>query len=195
LHVRHPDAAYMRLVPPRESYLASYVAALTRGWSSDSSRGAAAATEELERIKLDSVAFLASMDDREAKGPPIKLPDGSTADRLPGFQRWMWDGEFAGSIGIRWRPGTTDLPDYCLGHIGYGVVSWKQGRGYATLALSLILPLAKQEGLSFVEITTEVDNVASQRVILANAGVLVEQFRKPAAFGSKPGFRYRIYLA
>ena len=135
------------------------------------------------------------MDDREAKGPPIKLPDGSTVDRLPGFQRWMWDGEFAGSIGLRWRPGTTDLPYYCMGHIGHGVVPWKQGRGYATRALSLILPLAKHEGLAFVEITTDVDNVASQRVILANGGVRVKQFTKPAAFGSKPGFRYRIHLA
>jgi predicted acetyltransferase len=185
----------MHLVRPGEPHLASYVDALTRGWSPDNSRGAAAATDELEWIKADPIAFLAAMDDREAKGSPITLPDGSTADRLPGFQRWMWDGEFAGSIGFRWRPGTTDLPDYCLGHIGYGVVPWKQGRGYATRALSLILPMAQQERLAFVEITTDVDNVASQRVILANGGVLVEQFIKPAAFRSKPGLRYRIYLA
>ena len=90
-----------------DAYLADYVAALARGWSSDISRGVAAATEELARINLDPVAFLASMDDREAKGPRIKLSDGSTADRLPGFQRWMWDGEFAGNISLRWRPGTT----------------------------------------------------------------------------------------
>jgi predicted acetyltransferase len=185
----------MELLRPREPYLASYVDALTRGWSSDSSRGEAAAIEEREKIKVDSVAFLTSLDDREAKGPPINLPDGSSVERLPGFQRWIWDGEFAGSIGLRWRPGTTDLPPYCLGHIGYAVVPWKQGRGYATRALSLILPLAKQEGLAFVEITTDVANLASQRVILANGGVLVEKFTKPAAFGSKPGFRYRIYLA
>jgi predicted acetyltransferase len=185
----------MQLVRPSEAFLADYVAALARGWSSDSSRGVAAAAEELERIEVDPVAFLASLDDREAKGPRIKLPDGSTADRLPGFQRWIWDGEFAGNIGLRWRPGTTDLPHYCLGHIGYGVVPWKQGRGYAKRALSLILPLAKREGHAFVEITTDVDNVASQRVILSNGGVLVEHFIKPAAFGSKPGFRYRINLA
>lgn len=185
----------MHLVRPSEMHLASYVAALARGWSSDSARGADAAAEELERINVDVAAFLAGLDDRDAKGPPIMLPDGSLADRLPGFQRWIWDGEFAGSIGFRWRPGTTDLPDYCLGHIGYGVVPWKQRRGYATRALSLILPLAKKERLAFVEITTDVDNVASQRVILANGGVPVERFTKPAAFGSKPGFRYRIHLA
>jgi predicted acetyltransferase len=185
----------MQLVRPSEEYLPSYVGALRRGWSSDSSRGSAAATEELLRIETDPAGFLAALDDPEAKGPPITLPDGSTANRLPGFQRWIWDGEFAGNIGFRWQRGTTDLPDYCLGHIGYGVVPWKQGRGYAKVALSLVLPMAKRQGLSFVEITTDVDNVASQRVILANGGVLTQQFIKPAAFGSKPGLRYRIYLA
>ena len=39
------------------------------------------------------------------------------------------------------------------------------------------------------------DHVASQRVITANGGALVEEFVKPAAFGRKPGLRYRIHLA
>ena len=59
----------------------------------------------------------------------------------------MWDGEFCGSIGFRWQPGTSALPPYCLGHIGYSVVPWKQRRGYATKALALLLPDARKEGL------------------------------------------------
>ena len=35
--------------------------------------------------------------DREAKGPPVILPDGRTVPRLPGYSRWMWDGEFCGA--------------------------------------------------------------------------------------------------
>ena len=35
---------------------------------------------------------------------------------------------------------------------------------------------------------------ASRRVIALNGGVLVEQFTKPAAYGSAPGLRYRIPL-
>ena len=85
-------------------------------------RGVEAAREDLSRIYADAAAFLASMEDREAKGPPVTLPDGSTARRLPGFKRWLWDGEFCGSIGLRWQPGTTALPPHCLGHIGYAVV-------------------------------------------------------------------------
>ena len=182
----------MQLVRPGPEHLASYVAALERGWSADNERGVEAAREELSRIQVDAAAFLASMEDREAKGPPITLPDGSAAKRLPGFRRWLWDSEFCGSIGLRWQPGTTALPPDCLGHIGYAVVPWKQHRGYAKSALRLILSEAKAVGLPYVEITTDPDNIASQRVIEANGGILVEHFIKPQQFGCKPGLRFRI---
>jgi predicted acetyltransferase len=106
----------------------------------------------------------------------------------------MWDGEFCGSIGFRWQPGTEALPPHCLGHIGYAVVPWKQGRGYATEALRLLLPEAGAEGLRYVEITTEPENIPSRRVIEANGGTLVEHFTKPHQFGGSPGVRYRIPL-
>jgi predicted acetyltransferase len=185
----------MRLVRPAREHLASYVAALTRGWSADNVRGAAAAAEELEKIRADADDFLAALEDREGKGAPVKLPDRTLVPRLPGFRRWLWDGEFAGSIGLRWQPGTTALPPHCLGHIGYAVVPWKQLMGYATLALGLLLPEARAVGLPFVEITTDPDNLASQRVIEANGGALLEHFVKPAQFGCRPGLRYRIHLS
>ena len=184
----------MELVWPAERYLASYVSALERGWSGDNIRGLAASKEELEEIGRDPAAFLAGLVDREAKGPPIELPDGSKAERLPGFRRWMWDGEFCGSIGFRWQPGTSELPPHVLGHIGYAVVPWKQRRGYCTLALKLTLEAAKSEGLAYVELTTDDDNVPSQRVITANGGRVVERFNKPAAFGGAEGLRFRIDL-
>lgn len=183
----------MPLVRPQALHLDSYTAALRRGWSADTMRGAAAAAEELQRIAHDAAAFIAAMDDREALGPPVTLPDGSVVPRIPGFRRWLWDGEFCGSINLRWQPGTTALPPHCLGHIGYAVVPWKQGRGLATQALGALLPEAWALGLPFVELTTDPDNTASQRVILANGGVLVERFTKPAQFGGHPGLRYRIH--
>ena len=184
----------MELVRPSIEHLASYVTALEGGWSADNTRGELAGREELDKIRVDSLAFLASLDDREAMGLPIKLPDGSLVPRIPGFHRWLWDGEFAGTIGFRWQPGTTALPPHCLGHIGYAVLPSKQRRGYATRALALMLPYAKAEGLPYVEITTDPDNFASRQVIIANGGVLVEAFIKPQQFGSKPGLRYRIAL-
>jgi predicted acetyltransferase len=184
----------MQLVRPGEPHLPSYVAALGRGWSADNTRPQAA-QEELALIRADARAFIASLEDREAQAPPVTLPDGSVVKRLPGFRRWLWDGVFCGSIGLRWQQGTTDLPPHCLGHIGYAVVPWKQGLGYAKAALAQLLPEAKTAGLPFVEITTDPENLASQRVILANDGVLIERFTKPPQFGSQPGLRFRIALA
>ena len=185
----------MTLVWPAREYLESYEAALKRGWSPDNIRGRAAAEEQLAKIASDPDRFVASLVDPEAKGDPIVLSDGTTVKRLPGYSKWMWDGEFCGSIGFRWQPGTEALPPTCLGHIGYSVVPWKQRRGYATRALREILPEAKTVGLRYVEITTAIDNIASQRVILANGGELIEQFVTPASLGAQLDFRYRIKLS
>jgi predicted acetyltransferase len=106
----------------------------------------------------------------------------------------MWDGEFCGSIGFRWQHGTSSLPSYCLGHIGYSVVPWKRRRGYATQALALLLPEARREGLDHVELTTDPDNLASQKVITANGGVFIERFKADAAYGGKEELRFRIAL-
>ena len=185
----------MQIVKPAAAFLPGYVAALKQGYSPDNVRGAVAAQEILARIEsLSADAFLATLEDREAKGPLVTLPDGTQMKRIPGFHRWMWDGEFCGSISLRWKPGTTDLPPHVLGHIGYSVVPWKRRLGYATSALKQLLPEARAVGLPYVEITTDPDNVASQRVIEANGGVLVEHFTKPSQFDSTPGLRYRIAL-
>ena len=183
----------MELVWPAAQYLSGYVHALEQGWSPDNLRPEAA-SEELARIAKDPDRFLSEQVDREAKGPRVILPNGSTVPRLPGYSRWMWDGEFCGAIGFRWQPGTTDLPPYCLGHIGYSVVAWKRQRGYATRALQLLLPQARDEGLAFVVLVTDADNIPSQRVIEANGGELIERFHKPADYGGAESLRFRILL-
>jgi predicted acetyltransferase len=181
----------MQLKIPSLHYLPHYADALRRGWSPDNLRDEVR-LEQLHEIENNPEAFAASLDDPEAKGPPIALPDGSVAQRLPGFQRWLWDGEFCGSIGFRWKPGTPELPPTCLGHIGYAVVPWKRGKGYATAALRLILPEAWSVGLPYVEITTGPSNEPSQRVIVANGGILIEKFRNIDAHGGAESLRFRI---
>ena len=181
----------MQLVWPSAEYLPGYVHALEHGWSPDNLRPEAR-FELLERIAGDPERFLREQIDREAKAPPVTLPDGSTVPRLPGYSQWMWDGEFCGTISFRWQPGTNELPFYCLGHIGYAVVPWKRRKGYATQALRLFLPQVWQEGMSSIEIVADVDNIPSQRVIEANGGVLVERFVKSQLHGAKESLRYRL---
>ena len=188
-HWDHPD---MDLVRPDRDHLDGLLGALRHGWSPNTERDVSA--ELAAEIEADPDAFLEHADDRHPAGRTVTLPDGSVVPRLPGFTRWMWDGEFCGSINLRWQDGTTDLPPHCLGHIGYAVVPWKRRRGYATEALRLMLPLARDVGLPLVEITTEPDNVASQQVIEANGGMLVERFTKPPTSGGGDGLRYRVDL-
>jgi predicted acetyltransferase len=183
----------MHLVWPAPEYLPSYTQALEHGWSPDNLRPEAA-REELERIARDAPRFLAEQVDPEAKGPPVILGDGSVVRRVPGYRRWMWDGEFCGVVSFRWQPGTVELPPYVLGHVGFSVVPWKRRRGYATRALELLLLDLRKEGLPYVELTTDATNVGSQRAIQANGGQVVERFHKPAYHGGAESLRFRIYL-
>ena len=184
----------MQLVWPSSATLPSYVQALQRGWSPNNLRPEAG-QEELALIQADPDAFVTGLVDREANGAPVRMPNGALVPRLPGFRRWMWDGEFCGTISLRWQHGSNALPPYCLGHIGYSVVPWKQRKGYATQALSMLLRDAAAEGLSFVHITTEPENIPSQRVILANGGELVEEFIPPAEVGGTAKLRFRIAVS
>jgi predicted acetyltransferase len=191
---RRREAGGIVLVRPSRVELPAYGEALARGWSPDNVRGADAAREQTAAIARDADRFLARLDDERAEGGPILLPDGSTVPRLPGVVRWIWDGDFCGSIGLRWQPGTPALPAHVLGHIGYAVVPWKRRMGCATRALASILPEARRRGLPWVELTTDPDNLASQKVILACGGRPIERFRKPAVYGGGDGLRFRIDL-
>src|SRR5258707_12401489 len=85
------DGALLHLLVPSLAHLDAYADALRRGWSPDNVRLEEAAREELELIAEDRAAFVAALDDREARHGPITLPDGSQVPRLPGYRRWMWD--------------------------------------------------------------------------------------------------------
>jgi predicted acetyltransferase len=190
-----PEMMTLELVKPSLERLPEYQAALERGWCRDNVRDAATVIrEELEKIAADPAVFVAGLDDPQAKGGLVVLPDGTTVPRLPGFHRWIWDGGFCGSISIRWQPGTPALPPHVQGHIGYGVVPWRRGRGCATRALALMLIEGRCTGLPFVQVTADLGNAASQAVIRANGGRLVERFVKPAAFGGKEALRFHIDL-
>ena len=71
---------------------------------------------------------------------------------------------------------------------------WKRGRGYATRALALILPDARAVGLTEVILTTDIDNYASQKTILANGGELVGTFVIEGDEHAGEKLRYRIAL-
>ncbi len=183
----------MKLLAPTIELLPGYLDALERGWSPDHLRGADATREEIAEIRKDPGGFVSRQTDREAKGPAVVLPDGSRVPRLPGYRLWMWDEGFCGSIGFRWQPGTPRLPAHVLGHIGYAVVPWRRGRGYATRALGLMRDRVHAEGLRYAELTTDLDNLASRKVMIANGAFPLERFRKPLQYDARESLRFRWY--
>jgi predicted acetyltransferase len=147
--------------------LPQYEAALAAGWSPDTERDVSG--EQLAALRRNPQAFLFDLTRQD--GTTVTA-SGREVRRLPSRVFWLDDGAFCGLINLRFLPGSGSLPDYVSGHIGYAVVPWKRRRRYATQALGLMLPVAREVGLRRVELTCDDDNEASRRVIIANGGFL-----------------------
>ncbi|TCA28015.1 GNAT family N-acetyltransferase [Rhizobium leguminosarum bv. viciae] len=156
------------LLPPDLANLSGFEAALAAGWSPDPRRAGDEAyiRGELQRLRHDRSRFL---DDLIPDG---KWRAGSGSSPLTTRLFWIWDGEFCGSISLRFQAGTEEPPQEVSGHVGYSVVPWKQRNGHATAALSLLLAVAAKEGLDRLVILCNEDNDASRRVIERNGGKL-----------------------
>ncbi len=160
----------VRLLPPGLDGVPAYAAALRAGWSANTTRDTSG--EQLAAIAADAAGFIATLARQDGT---VTLGDGQVVPRLPGRVFWVWDGAFAGSINVRFVPGTLELPAHVSGHVGYAVVPWMRRRGVATQALALLRPLAHGLGLPQVSLTCDADNLASRRVIERNGGVPAEQ--------------------
>ena len=89
------------------------------------------------------------------------------------------DDEVVGTISIRHYL-TKDLEEFG-GHIGYSIKPSARRKGFATEALRLILELYKDR-YDEILIMCEDDNIASNKTILANGGILINKIEK---FGLK----------
>jgi predicted acetyltransferase len=173
-----PTSDFVSLIDPSLDNLSGYEAALVAGWSPDPRQAGKTIyiNSVLQDLRKDRQAHFASLTQRDRT---LRSED---ATEVPLTFRlfWIWDGEFCGNASLRFQPGSNELPSQVSGHIGYSVVPWKQGRGYASRSLALLLALARDEGLQRIEILCDQDNLASRRVIERNGGQLFKVASHPS---------------
>ena len=134
----------------------------------------------------------------------LSLAEKSPADLSKGFvpaykleMRLVGRSEKIGNIDL--RVGDTERLRMYGGHLAYGVNPDFRGHHYAARACRLLLPLARQHGMTELWITCNPDNVASRRTCELAGGIFVEIVDLPEDIdmyqeGERQKCRYRIDL-
>lgn len=178
------------LVTPTLEALGGYEDALARGWSPDPRRmgDAAYIAAELAAVRNDRAAYLDKILNQPA---PAR---GASPTALVNHTFWISDGEFGGKADLRYIPATGAVPDSIPGHIGFSVVPWKQGRGYATAALRALKELARAKRLKTLHILCNIENLASRVVIERMGGKVYHVGQHPSDRPEQWKVYYRMRL-
>ena len=83
------------------------------------------------------------------------------------------NGTILGAVSLRHYLNHTNIVDG--GHVGYGICPEFRRRGYGNLILDLALKKLSEMGIYKTLVTCDSDNIASQKVILHNGGILENQ--------------------
>lgn len=156
-----------QLVLPDVKYQQSFLEAV-KEYQADGSM------QHYQTIDVDNISqdFAGYVDRLRKKAQGIGLRPGFE----PHTEYWLVEGnEFLGRVDIRHQ-----LNEYLKnkgGHIGYDIRPTQRRKGYGSLALKYGLEKAKELGLEKVLVTCDVDNVASNKVIQKNGGVLEDTRR------------------
>ena len=94
--------------------------------------------------------------------------------KVPSTTFWLYvDGVPVGFGNLRHF--LTEALSKAGGNIGYGIAPEFRGKGYGNILLKLLLQEARKIGLEKVLVTIHLDNIPSQKVALANGGVISEK--------------------
>ena len=91
---------------------------------------------------------------------------------VPQTSYWLYDGDKPVGYG-RLRHYLNPQLAETSGHIGYAIRSTERNKGYGNKILSLLLEECRKLNIEMVQIGVNADNIASNKVVLHNGGVLV----------------------
>ena len=151
----------MQLVYPSVQYKASYLAAVEEAKNEVNPFLTTIAKPK------DNQPFEEFVKGKTQQSQGLNLPEGW----VPATELWLIDNdELIGTVNIRHF-----LTDHLLqlgGNIGYYIRPSQRKKGYGKEILKLGLAHAKRMGLTKVLLTCDDTNIASQKIIEANGGVL-----------------------
>jgi predicted acetyltransferase len=152
----------MQLVSPTARYKESFLLAMEEYQKIKATDRLFVYTLNLKDLKKNFRSHLHQLSD-EAIGK--NLPKGY----VPQTTFWLIDNDtFIGTAIIRHR-----LTDKLLregGHIGYDIRPSKRKKGYGKKLLRLLLPKARELGITRALITCDATNLGSKKIIEANGG-------------------------
>lgn len=105
------------------------------------------------------------------------LPEGFS----PQTTYWLKDNNIVVGMG-KIRHQLNDYSRKYCGNIGYAIDPLQRGKGYANILLKLLLQKAKELKVNEIILTIEKGNIASQKVIEKNGGVLDSENEKMLVF-------------
>lgn len=175
------------LIRPSLELLYSVERALELGWCPE---GPERRSAILRDMREQPQHVIDRFNGSEPMGPRRDEHPAPTIYRL---SRWIWDGEFSGIIGLCWLS-DSGLPPSPEGHVGYNIIPWKRNRGYAKSALSQLQAIARGFNIPYLELVTDMANLASQKVVLSNGGLFIESFLVAGREPNCTQLRYRIPL-
>ena len=86
------------------------------------------------------------------------------------------DDKIVGFLQLRSMPTKSEImPESFESHIYYEINETERGKGYATEALKIILNEIRNKGLEGIILTVSKNNIASEKVILKNNGILIDE--------------------
>ncbi len=157
------------LTRPSQEHFADYIQALREGLNAGDGP---MVPEEIAEVERNPAEFFEKIESNTRPGGTIKLPDGTTVDRVPQTILWYVDkSSFIGVVHIRHH--LTDSLRLLGGHIGYGIrpSQWRQGYATKMLAETLVY-CQKNLGLTELFLTCDDTNIGSFRTMEKNGGIL-----------------------
>lgn len=166
----------------------SYIQALQEGFFRGNQNPAT--PEDIQEILQNPKEFIESL--CACKTEEEVTPSGKLVHMVPYEILWLHAGNtFIGEVSFRFE--LSPLLEDFGGHIGYGIRPSFQRRGMGCLALEMICERARSRGMDRLLVTCSPDNIASERIILANGG-LYEDTRDNSHWGYDTVKRFWIEL-